>query len=59
MKSFEQLAKAAFDAAAKKAIEVGLRDKNERTHWHELEPSAREVWIAATKQLWAEFALVH
>jgi hypothetical protein len=59
MKSFEQLAKSAFDAAFKKSVELGLCEQNERTHWHELDPHAREVWIAAAKQLWAELAAIH
>lgn len=59
MKSFEQLAQAAYDAAAKKAMEVGIREKHEAVHWHELEARAKEVWIAAATQLWAEFAAVH
>lgn len=59
MKSFEQLAQAAFDAAFKKSVEIGLCEQSERIHWHEVDPHAREVWIAVAKQLWAEFATVH
>jgi hypothetical protein len=56
MKSFEQLAQSAYQAHAKelqKCIGVNARA------WDKLEHSERECWIAAARQLWAEFTLIH
>jgi len=56
MKSFEQLAQSAYQAHAKelqRRIGVNARE------WDSLPPSERECWIAAARQLWAEFAAVH
>lgn len=56
MKSFEQLACSAYQEHAKelhKRIGVSARS------WDKLETSERECWIAAVKQLWAEFAAIH
>jgi hypothetical protein len=61
MKSFEQLARSAFDAHVKEVDRLGgfsapgLR----KPEWHELEPQYKQGWIAAAKQLWAEMAAVH
>lgn len=57
MKSFEQLAESAYAAYSKKAVEVD--EEGLAVHaqsWTELDPGAKECWIAATTQLWAEFA---
>jgi hypothetical protein len=59
VKSFEQLAQSAYAAATKRAVEVGIREKDESAPWAELSPDCQETWIAATKQLWAEFAAIH
>lgn len=59
MKSFEQLAQAAYEAASKKAIEVGLREKGESPTWDRLQPELKQGWVAAAQQLWAEFAAMH
>lgn len=60
MKSFDQLAHDAYAAYFKKAVEIdeeGLAAH--ATPWAELQQGTRDCWIAATKQLWAEMALVH
>jgi hypothetical protein len=59
MKSFEQLAQAAYEAAIKKAGELNLRSDENFTDWQRLDPKEKEVWLAVTKQLWAELAAMH
>ena len=59
MKSFEQLAQSAYEAATKRAVEVGMREKGESAPWAELHPDCVQTWIAAAEQLWAEFAALH
>lgn len=56
MKSYEQIAQAAYQAHAKelnKLIGVNARP------WAELPPTEKSCWIAAVKQAAAELALVH
>lgn len=56
MKSFEQLAREAYRAYLK------VYDHNRgfvQPEWDALDQRTRESWIAATKQLWAEFAAMH
>jgi hypothetical protein len=58
MKSYLQLAKAAYEAYCKMAREIG--DEGPAVHapqWAELDRGTQQCWLAATKQLWAEFAL--
>ncbi|ARV17392.1 hypothetical protein AEP_00430 [Curvibacter sp. AEP1-3] len=59
MKSFDQLAQAAYEAAIKKAGELNLRSDENFTDWQRLDPKEKEVWLAVAKQLWAEFAAMH
>lgn len=56
MKSFDQLAQSAYLAYAK---ELQRRIGVNARPWDELPASERECWIAAAKQLWAEFAAIH
>lgn len=67
MKSFDQLAQSAYSAAAK---QQALTDAFAAAHvknptpepwpaWEELDEVRRACWIAAAKQLWAEFAAIH
>ena len=56
MKTFEQLACAAYQAHTK---ELQNRIGVSAPEWDKLERTERECWIAATKQLWAEFAAIH
>lgn len=56
MKSFEQLAQSAYQAHTK---ELQKRIGVNAPAWEKLETTDRECWIAAAKQLWAEFAAVH
>lgn len=57
MKSFEQLAQSAYEAFSKERLKRGT--PAQQATWDELTPSGRECWIAAAKQLWAEFAAIH
>lgn len=59
MKSFEQLAKSAYEAAIKKAGELNLRSDEDFSDWQRLDTKEKEIWLAVAKQLWAEFAVVH
>ncbi len=56
MKSFVQLAQSAYEAHAK---ELHRRIGVNAPTWDKVQPSDRECWIAAAKQLWAEFAAMH
>ena len=60
MKSYAQLAQAAYEAYRKQAIaldEEGLAAHAET--WAELEPTTQACWLAAVKQVVAEVAVVH
>lgn len=60
VKSFEQLAQAAYEAYRKMAVEIdqeGMAGYAES--WAELEHGTQACWIAAARQLWAEFAAIH
>jgi hypothetical protein len=63
MKSFEQLAQAAHRAYCKRYGGKELSADGSRVidmaTWDELEPSNREAWVAAVKQVVAEYAAVH
>lgn len=56
MKSFEQIAQSAYLAHAK---ELHRRVGVNVLTWSQLPANERECWIAAAKQLWAEFAAIH
>lgn len=67
MKTFEQLAESAYAAAAK---QQAITDAFAATHvknskpeswptWPELDEVRKSCWIAAAKQMWAEFAAIH
>lgn len=55
MKSFDQLAQAAYEAYRKEMARKG----EYVVLWDALLESEQEAWIAAAKQLWAEFAAMH
>lgn len=60
MKSFEQLAASAYAAYCKEAQRndtEGLAGHAQT--WDQLDEGTRQCWIAATKQVVAEAALVH
>lgn len=60
MKSFEQLAQAAYESYRKKAIDID--EEGFACHadqWVELDAGTQQCWIAAAKQLWAEFGTIH
>lgn len=61
MKSFEQLARAAFEAHVKEVDQQGcfVSPGLCKPTWEELDPRFKQGWIAAAKQLWAEMATVH
>jgi hypothetical protein len=56
MKSFDQLAQSAYEAHTK---ELQRRIGVSAPAWEKLALSDRACWIAAAKQLWAEFAAMH
>jgi hypothetical protein len=53
MRTFEQLAQSAYQAHTK---ELQKRIGVSAPEWDKLPATDRECWIAATKQLWAEFS---
>ena len=56
MKSFEQLAKSAYEAHAhERQILVGVSQRP----WASLPTSERACWIAAARRLHAELAAIH
>lgn len=57
MKSFEQLAKSAYEAYLEEGQRLPYSDKPMPT-WEQLGPGVRACFVAATKRLWAEFASV-
>lgn len=57
MKSIEQLAAAAYQAYCKQAGKTF--DDKPLPSWEQLGADRRCCWVAATKQLWAEFTFVH
>lgn len=59
MKSFEQLARIAYEAACKRALEMGIREEGDSAPWDQLDPGCKETWIAAAQQLWTEFTTTH
>lgn len=60
MKSFEQLAQSAFEAHLKEVERQGRFYAGlKKPGWNELSPDLQQGWIAAAKQLWAEFAAMH
>lgn len=57
-KNFHQLAKSAYDAYCKKAGGKTF-DGKPLPNFDELGADRQSCWIAAAKQLWAEFAAIH
>lgn len=60
MKSFEQLAQAAYAAYCKKAQrndQEGLA--GHALSWEDLDEGTRQCWIEAARQIVAEAALIH
>lgn len=60
MKSYEQLAASAYAAYCKQQgqrLDTWVADDVPR--WDQLDDGTRQCWIAATKQVVAEAALVH
>ncbi|WP_168224814.1 hypothetical protein [Rhodoferax aquaticus] len=56
MKTFDQLAQAAYEAHTKELQRlIGVN----APAWEKLPHSDRACWAAAAKQLWAEFAAIH
>lgn len=58
MKSFEQLAQAAYAAYCKQAGGKTFDGKPLPT-FAQIGPERQDCWIAAAKQLWAEFGTIH
>jgi transcriptional regulator of met regulon len=58
MKSFDQLAKIAYDAYCKQAGGKTFDGKPLPT-FDELGAERQSCWIAAAKQLWSEFSVIH
>lgn len=58
MKSFDQLAQSAYAAYVKQASGRTLNGLPLLT-WERLSDEHKACWIAAAKQLWAEFAAIH
>lgn len=58
MKSFEQLARSAFEAFLKERKRLGSTS-TDYNNWESLTENQRAPWIAVAKQLWAEMATVH
>lgn len=60
MKSFEQLARAAFEAHTKEMERQGaFTPPYRKPAWDELLSEFQQGWIAAVKQIIAEMAVVH
>lgn len=60
MKSYIQLARAAYEAYCKKAIDVD--EEGLATHalaWNELDPATQHCWIAVSKKISEELSTVH
>lgn len=59
MKSFEQLAETAYAAFFKQDRICQGPAGPHLFNWRELSAAEKECWVAAAKQLWAEFAPIH
>lgn len=58
--SFEQLAQTAFKAHVKEMDHQGaFAGAHRKPTWDDLGPEFKQGWVAAAKQLWAEFAAIH
>ena len=57
MKTFEQLAQAAYEAHQKEHV----RDRVDQTvvSFASLAPDHKDCWRAVARQLWAEFSAIH
>lgn len=58
MKSFDQLAQSAYAAYVKQAAGKTLNGFP-LVAWDKLGDEHKACWIAAAKQLWAEFSAIH
>lgn len=58
MKSYEQLARTAFEAFVKERKRL-VSHGTDHTNWEFMTETQRAPWIAVAKQLWAEMAAVH
>lgn len=59
MKSFEQLAKSAYEAHCLKFIEQDIGRGTSLPAWGRLETKWQACWIAAVKQVAAEVQAIH
>lgn len=59
MKSFEQLARAAYEAHIKHMVEHRPHLAKHFPAWDVLDQVQRDAWVASSKQLVAEYAVVH
>jgi len=59
VKSFEQLAERAYEAFFKQDRICQGPAGPHLFNWRELRTDEKECWIAAAKQLWAEFTAIH
>lgn len=57
MKSFEQLARAAFETYKKKRCPLLPADQT--SSWEQLDEATRDAWRAVARQIVAEMATVH
>lgn len=60
MKSYEQLAKEAFEAhVAEMERQGAFRGLYTKPSWAEIQPEFKQGWVAAVKHLWAQFSNTH
>ena len=60
MKSFEQLAKAAYEAYCKEAVRVDEEGLAAHAYaWDELGPNDRKLWIAVAMKVAEEISAIH
>ncbi len=60
MKSYEQLAKEAFEAhVAETERQGGFKGIYAKPTWAEIHPAFKQGWVAAAKHLWTQFSTTH
>lgn len=60
MKSFEQLAKAAYEAYCKEAVLIDEEGLAAHAYaWEELGPKGRKLWIAVAMKVVEEVSSIH